>query len=163
MLESWAPQNNISWGWGCIFNIFGPLENKERLIPKSIARLLRREKIPFDDGLSYRDFLYVGDAGTAFAAFFKSSVEGVVNIASGQSTSVRYVLQTIADLVDASDLIKFGAVPSNDSEPESVVASVNRLEKEIGWSTKISLRDRLASTCEWWKTTISLMDTSSKI
>jgi len=155
MFESWAPQNNISWGWGCIFNIFGPLENEDRLIPKSIVRLMRREKILFDDGLLYRDFLHVSDAGEAFAAFFKSKIEGVVNIASGQSTSVRHVLQIIADLLDASDLIKFGEVDINDNEPESVIASVNRLEKEIGWSTKASLRDRLASTCEWWKTTIN--------
>jgi UDP-glucuronate decarboxylase len=155
MLESWAPQNNISWGWGCIFNIFGPFEKKDRLIPKNIVRLIRKETIPFDDGLLYRDFLHVDDAGTAFAAFFKSNVEGVINIASGQSTSVRQILQTIAELLDASDLIMFDAVASNDNEPESVIASVDRLKKEIGWSAKISLRDRLASTCAWWKTKIN--------
>ena len=152
ILESWAPKNNISWGWGRIFNIFGPFENKARLIPKSIIRLLKREKIPFDDGLIYRDFLHVDDTGAAFAAFFKSNVEGAVNIGSGQSRSVRHVLQIIAHLLDASDLIKFGAVARSHGEPESVVASVKRLEKEVGWFTKVSLEDRLASTCEWWKT-----------
>ena len=154
MLESWAAINDISWGWGSMFNIFGPYEKKDRLIPKCIIRLLRREKIIFDDGLLYRDFLHVDDAGAAFSAFFKSNVEGVVNIASGQSTSVRHVLQTIAGLVDASELIRFDKAANKNNEAKSVVASVGRLEKEVGWSTNIVLRDRLALTCDWWKTTI---------
>jgi nucleoside-diphosphate-sugar epimerase len=153
ILESWALQNDISWGWGCLFNIFGPFERKERLIPKCINSLLGKNIFQFDDGLLYRDFLYVNDAGAAFAAFFNSNVEGIVNIASGVSISVRQVLMIVADLLEASHLIKFDVLANNDNEPRSVVASVNRLEKEIGWSTKASLQDRLSSTCEWWKAT----------
>ena len=156
VMESWAQLNGISWGWGYIFNIFGPCEKKERLIPKILIKLLHREEIHFDDGLIYRDFLHIDDAGEAFAAFFNSDVEGVVNIASGQSTCVRYILQTIADLVDAPNLIKFGTVSNKHEEPVSVVAAINRLKKEVGWSAKISLQDRLESTCEWWKTTIGV-------
>jgi nucleoside-diphosphate-sugar epimerase len=154
LLETWAMQNAISWGWGCIFNIFGPFEKKERLIPKCIDSLLRRKIFQFDDGLIDRDFFYVDDAGAAFAAFFDSNVGGVVNIASGQATSVRHVLQIIADLLEASDLIKFGALGNNANEPVSVVASIDRLEKEVGWLTKVSLQDRLSLTCDWWKSKI---------
>jgi len=153
MLQSWALQNDLSWAWGSVFNIFGPFENRNRLIPKNILKLLNRETILFDDGLLYRDFLHVKDAGAAFSALFKSDVQGVVNIASGQSISVRDVLQTIADLVNASGLIHFDESRNYNNLPKSVIASVNRLEKEVGWSTEISLFDRLASTCRWWRTT----------
>ncbi|GMR05493.1 MAG: NAD(P)-dependent oxidoreductase [Gammaproteobacteria bacterium] len=146
--------NDVSWAWGHIFNIFGPGEKRERLIPRVIVKLLNDEKIIFDDGMLYRDFLYVDDAGSAFAALFDCNVQGSVNIASGKAISVRYLVQTIAKILGKPGLVQFDEHKSLTTEPAYVVGSVERLRKEVRWSPEINFYQRLQYTCDWWKNSI---------
>jgi dTDP-glucose 4,6-dehydratase len=44
-------------------NNFGPRQNEEKLIPKTIARIMRGERVPiYGDGMQRRDWLFVADA-----------------------------------------------------------------------------------------------------
>lgn len=151
VLAAWAPGAGISWAWGRLFNVFGPGENPARLIPKVIRTLLRGESLPFDEGLIVRDFLHVDDAGDAFAALFESSVQGPVNIASGEPLSIRELITNIACQLAASDRIEFGALPGLPGQPAQVVAAVRRLRGEVGWQPPSNLTQRLRETCAWWR------------
>lgn len=150
IIEKWATVNQVSWAWAHLFNVFGPFENKQRLIPKIISQLHSGVSIDFDDGLLYRDFLHVDDVGHAFTALLDSSVSGAVNIASGQSITIREVVTILGEITGRSNLLNFGSL-NNFSGPESVVAAVTRLKNEIGWSAQRSIHDRLTSTCKWWE------------
>lgn len=151
IVEAWAPAASISCAWGRIFNIFGPFEQPERLVPRVIRTLLEGRKLAFDDGSLVRDFLHAADAADAFAALYASSVEGAVNIASGEPATVREVVSEIAECLGSRGLVEFGALPAQADAPKRIVAAVERLRKQVGWSPKGTLRGRLRETCDWWK------------
>jgi nucleoside-diphosphate-sugar epimerase len=155
IVQSWAPIAGVSWAWGRIFNIFGPDEKSQRLVPKIIHTLMAGKPLPFDDGLLLRDFLHVADAGDAFAALLASEVQGPVNIASGQPTSIRDLVSMIANHLDALELVSFGAVPVQAAQPARVVATVARLRDEVGWQPPADLAQRVQETCDWWRATES--------
>lgn len=153
VLTAWAPGAGISWAWGRLFNVFGPHENRARLIPKVIGTLFRGERLPFDEGTLIRDFLHVSDAGDAFAALFQSSVQGSFNVASGVAVSIRELIIHIAGIMKASDLLAFGAQAEQPGQPARVVAAVERLRDEVGWRPSADLAQRLRETCDWWRVT----------
>lgn len=150
MVTKWAATEGISVAWLRFFNVFGPRERPERLIPRVICSLLDSQEVRFDAAHSLRDFMHVDDVGEAVAALLDSSVQGAVNIASGQATSIRHVLNTIANYLQKEKFLNIGAEPNLDFDPIRIVADTGRLREEVGWFPKISLEHRLNETCEWW-------------
>jgi len=150
ILGAWAPQAGLSWTWGRLFNIYGPYEKPERLVPRVIRTLQGGRKLAFDDGAKIRDFLHVDDAADAFAALYTSHFGGAVNIGSGEPLAIKSFIKEIAECIGRPDLVEFGALPASANEPVSLVASVGRLREEIGWSPQ-SRQERLRETCEWWQ------------
>ncbi len=155
MIEQWAAVNEVSWAWGRIFCPFGPRERKERLVPKLISRLAAKEPMPFDSGNLIRDFLDVRDLGDAFAALAVSDVAGTINLASGQATSIRAVVQTIAEQMNKLDSVQFNAVPDPVGQPHRIVADIGRQTNELHWQPAATVHDRLIETCQWWENTIA--------
>jgi nucleoside-diphosphate-sugar epimerase len=47
--------------------------------------------------------------------------------------------------------VDFGALPTPADAPKRIVASVERLRRQIGWSPKVALRERLREACDWWQ------------
>ena len=150
ILEAWAPSAGISLAWGRIFCPFGPYEKASRLIPKLILKLNTDEEMSFDSGSMIRDFLHVEDLGAAFAALLDSSVEGAVNLASGEAISIREVLTIIGDTLGKTDRIRFDDLADPEGQAPRVVASVDRLHHEVGWTPSLNTKQRLAETCHWW-------------
>ena len=97
-----------------------------------------------------RDFLHVEDLGAAFAALLDSSVEGAVNLASGEAISIREVLTIIGDTLGKTDRIRFDDLTDPEGQAPRVVASVDRLHHEVGWTPSLNTKQRLAETCHWW-------------
>jgi len=151
VIAKWAQKDNLSWSWARFFNIFGPEENPARLLPKVVKTLIDGNPLPFDSGNILRDFMHVSDAGDAVVALYESSVEGPVNIASGQAVSVHDVITIIANHLNASHLVRFDS-PDMPNQPSRIVASVDRLHNEVGWQPTIDLTKRIEETCDWWKT-----------
>jgi nucleoside-diphosphate-sugar epimerase len=99
IFTEYCRQENISGGWGRISFLYGPCEATSRLIPSVITALLDGKPAPCTRGSQIRDFLHVEDVASAFCAFLTSEVEGVVNIASGRATSIKEVVELIADKI----------------------------------------------------------------
>ena len=76
---------------------------------------------------------------------------GVVNIGSGESRMLRNIIETIGEKIDCPELIRLGSIPSRPGDPIRLVADINKLRKEVGWSPKFSLDVGLDKTIQWWK------------
>lgn len=155
MTEQWAFINNVSWAWGRIFCPFGPHERKERLVPKLVSMLAANKTVPFDSGNLVRDFLDVRDLGDAFAALAISDVAGTINLASGQATSIRTVVQTLAEKMNMLDRVQFNTLPEPVGQPDRIVADIRRQTNELNWQPAASVHDRLIETCQWWENKIA--------
>lgn len=146
-IKSFFEQEGISWAWARFFNPFGPYEDRRRLIPKVCLNLLAGQTLDFDAALSQRDFLHVEDVGSALAALAQSEVQGPVNVASGEATSIRDLVLALARLMQKVHMVNFSGI---QEAADAVVADVSRLRAEVGWSPQRSFDDRLQETCDWW-------------
>jgi nucleoside-diphosphate-sugar epimerase len=151
--SAYAAQAGLSLAWGRIFFPYGPREQPQRLVASVIAALLRREPVRCSHGNQYRDFLHVEDCGEAFAALLDGSVEGPVNIASGEPVTIRTIVQTIQSLIPGTDAvpIAFGAIPTPADDPPLLVADVRRLAGEVGWTPRFTLHEGLTRTVAAWQ------------
>jgi nucleoside-diphosphate-sugar epimerase len=154
-LVAMSGEKGFSLGWGRMFFYYGPREQKERFIPSVILPLLRGEMALTSHGRQVRDYLYVSDAGRAFAQLLDSDVEGPVNVASGEPVELQDIIFKIADILGLREKVDLGAIPAREGEPLLFVAEVSRLIDEVGWSAELGLDEGLALTIDWWKNNLS--------
>jgi nucleoside-diphosphate-sugar epimerase len=148
---AFAEQAELELAWARLFFLYGPGEDPARLVPAVIRALLGAERIATTTGTQVRDFIHVHDAAGALAALAHGDVTGPVNVASGRGVPVARLLERIGGLTGAGELIDFGARQTSPLEPARLVASVARLQDEVGFHPTIGLEQGLASTVQWWR------------
>ena len=138
--------NNLSFGWARIFSAYGFETDKRRLTADVIEHLKNNEEVYIKSGSLIRDYIYVKDVSYALVKFLDSNVEGAVNICSGEGTSIKDYVLTIAKIMEKEGLIKFNEQQSNQ---QNIVVGKNiRLTKEIGYKLKYSLEDGIKEILE---------------
>jgi len=149
--SSFFKQAGVISAWGRIFFVYGPHEDRRRLVPSVITSLLQNQPARCTHGNQIRDYLHVEDVASAFASLLDSNVEGPVNIASGKPVALKTIIYTVADLMGGRSLVNLGAIPAPTLEPPLIVANVRKLNELVGWEPRRNLEDGLESTINWWK------------
>ncbi len=148
---AYAEQEGVALAWGRPFFLYGPREDRGRLVSSVIRSLLSGEPAATGGGGQVRDYMHVEDAAGAVAALLDSSVVGAVNIASGVGVAVDEIVDRIVGLVGSPELVRRGALPDRPWEPPLLVADVARLRDEVGFRARWTLADGLAATVRWWE------------
>ena len=151
VFQSFARQAGLSAAWGRIFFPYGPGEPAGRLIPSVARALLVGEPARCTHGRQVRDFIYVEDVASALVALLDSSVEGAVNIGSGQPVTLRHVIDKVAQHTGGAELVQLGAIPASEDELPSLYADTRRLTEEVGWSPCYGLDEGIDVTVDWWR------------
>ncbi len=141
----------VSQAWGRIFFLFGEYEHPNRLISSVINSLLKNDAAECSHGGQIRDFMYVGDVADAFAALLDSNIQGAVNIGSGKPHTIKEIVLKTANILNRSEKVLFGKIPSPENEPKSIVADTNRLRNELNWREKHGVSKGLERTINYWK------------
>lgn len=152
--EKLTQLENRSMAWARLFHLFGPREHPNRLVPMIIRSLLSKNKVPCSHGQQIRDYLYVQDAANALAALLESGIKGSVNIGSGQYVKIRDIIEKIAEKIGNKELIEWGSLPVNASDPMQLIPEIYRLKEEVKWTPAINLERGLEQTISWWKNEI---------
>ncbi len=153
-LTAYTGESGLSSAWGRIFFLYGPFENKTRLVSSVVHSLLSGKMAHCTSGTQIRDFLYVEDVADAFVELVDSTVEGPINIASGRPILLKDVIHNIADKLGSRELVSLGSRPMPANETPLVVADISRLSNELGWKPQFDLDAGLNKTIEWWKDNI---------
>jgi nucleoside-diphosphate-sugar epimerase len=150
VLATYSAQTRVSCAWGRLFLLYGPHEDRRRLIPSVARALLAGEPARCTHGNFARDMLYVADAADAFVALLDSDAEGAFNIASGRETRLADAITHVANYLGRPELLRLGALPARE-EPDTLLADVRRLQTAVPWTPRHSLFDGLDLTCDWWR------------
>lgn len=145
----YCKQNGIEFKWPRIFNLYGPAEKSQRLMPSVINSCLKGEDVKVSDCLKFQDYLHVKDTACGIVDVFESDIEGAVNICSGKPVQLRAIVEKIAELTNFKGKILWGAIPA--AFGDEVVVGNNEKLKSIGWNQKYSLEEGLKETIDWWK------------
>lgn len=143
-------------------HIYGPADSIEKFIPMVIKRALSDKKggnLKLTGCEQLRDFLYVEDAASAIIATMNNydgnvANGSVVEVGSGQTTSLRELINLV--LSESNSLLKpnFGALPYISGELKLSVADL-RVVNSMDWASSTNLRIGLRNTIDFYREAIS--------
>jgi len=132
-------------------NNYGPYQHPEKLIPRTIIRLLYgKPATVYGDGLQIRDWLYVEDFCRALSIVIERGRDfEVYNICSNQFATVKEIVERIVKIMGrdpSKDIIYVRGRPGEDRR------YAMRCEKirELGWKPLINLDEGLRKTVKWY-------------
>lgn len=133
-------------------NNYGPRQNIEKLIPKTITNILQGNRIPvYGKGENIRDWIYVEDHCEAiYEVFNHGKVGEKYNIGGECEVKNIDLIKILLNLLGGSeDLIEY----VKDRPGHDLRYSIDnaKIQTELGWSPKYSLERGLEKTIEWYK------------
>ena len=133
-------------------NNYGPRQNKEKLIPKTISNILEGKKIPvYAQGQNIRDWIYVEDHCQAILEVFnKGKVGEKYNIGGECEVANIDLVKTIIRLMGVSeDLIEF--VDDRPGHDLRYAIDNAKIIETINWHPSNTLEEGLLKTIKWYK------------
>ena len=133
-------------------NNYGPRQNVEKLIPKTITNILQGNKIPvYGKGENIRDWIYVEDHCEAiYEVFNRGKVGEKYNIGGECEVKNIDLIKKLLELLGGSeDLIEY----VNDRPGHDLRYSIDnaKIRTDLGWVPKYTLEQGLEKTIDWYK------------
>ena len=136
-------------------NIYGPGQNlsnlKQGMVSIYVAQALKSGNVHVKGSVErVRDFVYVEDVVDSWVQALHSSdaLGRVINISTGQPTSVLAVLQSLAAEIPGMDWYSDGNTPG---DTYGYYASNSRLSGLLNYRCETSIEDGLAKFVDWAK------------
>lgn len=151
LLKLFAMETGISSTAARLFNIYGPRETNDHLIPAILNQIHEgRRKIELGNLTPGRDFIYVEDVTTALIEL-ATKYDGkfrVYNVGTGTEQTVREVVERVSDVLGEEIIVKHAQERSRESDRPNLCASTERIEREIGWQADIEFMEGLRQLLE---------------
>jgi UDP-glucose 4-epimerase len=107
---------------------------------------------PTPDGTCIRDYVHVADVADAHVAALDHLNNGggsaTYNIGRGEGSSVREVLAMVADITGIRT--EPVVVPRRPGDPARIIANVDRIKADLGWSARYGLQGIIESAWSAW-------------
>jgi UDP-glucose 4-epimerase len=133
-------------------NVYGPRQDPEGeagVVAIFTRKLLSGEQAIINgNGRQTRDFVFVDDVVEAHLAVMGKDVQGTYNVGTGEETTVNELFRILADEIRPGAKELHG--PAKKGEQIRSVIDAAKLH-QLGWEPKISIRDGLARTVEYFK------------
>jgi UDP-glucose 4-epimerase len=156
------------WSWAALryFNVAGSgsdvlgdssVNNLVPMVFRAMAEGRRPEifgqDYPTPDGTCIRDYIHVTDLAEAHVASAARLEQGqyadVLNVGRGEGSSVREVMQMIADVTgEPVDPLMVGR---RAGDPPASWAATERIAEVLGWRAQRDLRDMITSAWSAWQ------------
>lgn len=134
-------------------NNFGPFQDPEKMLPRSITNLIKGEPIMvYGDGKYVRDWLYVEDHCRAIDIVLKKGKVGETYLVGGLTRDINN-LEVAQKLLKTFGLnkssIKF--VKDRPGHDRRYAVDWSKIRRELGWKPKFGFDEWLKKTVEWYK------------
>ena len=109
-VEILATQNKLSWNWIRLFFVYGDGQSPKSLLPQLETAILNGDaEFPMSGGEQLRDYLHIEQAAEYICKIaLQNKVNGVVNCCSGDTISVRRLVENKIHEMNASIALKLG-------------------------------------------------------
>jgi UDP-glucose 4-epimerase len=133
-----------------IFNVYGPGEKSQRLLPSLVHRLSRGQRIPLSTGLQIKDYLHLDDVVEGLCAFGLAAkdrkFQGILNLSSGSPVSVAQFARAVAQVIgDCDHLLGFGERSAHPDEVSVLIGSTAARDIFTEWRPRLPLEVGLPS------------------
>jgi UDP-glucose 4-epimerase len=136
-------------------NVYGPRQDYKGTYIAVIMKILDRidQGLPpviYGDGSQAYDFIYVSDCAAANVCAMKSDrTDLFYNVGRGIQTTIKELAEMILEITGSDLNIQYE--PSGITFVQNRVGSTKKAEAEIGFRTRVELREGLRKLIEWRK------------
>jgi len=141
-------------------NNYGPNQFPEKLIPLMILNAIDGKPLPiYGDGQQIRDWLYVDDHCQAIWAVIENGNPGdIYNVGGENQPSNLEIVQNICEILDerlphsahAPHFSLITHVKDRPGHDRRYAMNIQKIKKELNWEPKISLKEGLNKTIDWY-------------
>lgn len=150
-----AVRNNLPLITFRLFSVYGPYEQKTRLIPTVILSALANNPINVSNPTHVRDFVYIDDVADAYLSACKARIipGEIFNIGTGKQHSVGEVVKRILQFSQSKSRVAWGTVRKQSRQIESADwrANTRKSKKLLKWQARYSLHQGLKKSLVWFK------------
>jgi len=136
-------------------NVYGPRQDpsgEAGVVGIFAQKMLRGEQpIINGNGRQTRDFVYVDDVVEANMVAITRAAHGIYNVGTGKESTINELFAMLAGLINPSVREVHG--PEKRGEQMRIALDASRITRELDWEAKVSLKDGLARTVEYYRKT----------
>tara|TARA_E500000178_G_scaffold308406_1_gene322054 strand:+ start:2893 stop:3837 length:945 start_codon:yes stop_codon:yes gene_type:complete len=135
------------------YQIYGPYQKLNRILPIIITSCLKKKKFPCSEGKQIRDFIYIDDFVNVIEKFLnnKTSFNGqIFNIGSAKPIKIKKIIKTVVKNTHGGQPI-FGAIKLRKDESIRMYPSIEKVKKFTKWRPKINFNKGLKKTILFYK------------
>ena len=130
------------------FNVYGPGQRKEFLIPEIVDQVISGKQIRLKDLKPRRDYVYLDDLVDALCRTMNLCKSlNILNVGSGKSYSVAEIVDAVQKIagtrleVFSEDIVRRQEIPET-------IADISRAYRLLGWKPQLSFLQGLAQVFE---------------
>lgn len=137
------------------FTVYGPKQRPDLAINKFTRLMLEGKEIPmFGDGTTSRDYTYVDDIVDGIIkscnyVLNNENVYEILNIGNSSPTSLKEMINTIAEVLEIEPKIK--QLPMQPGDVDRTFADVSKAKKLLGYEPHISFKEGIEKFVAWYK------------
>lgn len=125
-----------------IFSVYGPGDREGTLVDACVKKFNQGECMKLGPCTQKWNFLYISDFVEAVLAIInEQNIEGIYNIASGDTRTLREFVQEIYELSNKSGRYEFGEIAANPEGSPALDPDIERIKKAVGWYPKVLFSD----------------------
>ncbi len=134
------------------YQIYGPYQKKDRLIPSVIDSCLKNKKFRCSDGFQMRDFLYIDDFTNLIIKILKKNKirSGIYNVGCGTPIRVRDVISKIQKISKGGEPL-FGSIQMRSDETPELFPDIEKTSSFFKWKPKIKISTGLKKTIKFYE------------
>ena len=133
------------------YQIYGPYQKKDRLIPIIIDGCLKNKSFRCSDGSQFRDFLFVDDFSDLILKILKSkkTFNGIYNIGTGSPLKVKDIINLIQKKIRKGKPL-FGKLNMRKEEMIYTFPNIKKIQNSYKWKPKININFGLNKTIKFY-------------
>jgi|GEM_PF-486373 len=127
-------------------NLFGPLQHNSKFIPYVLNTLHRNEVLNVTPCEQKRDFIFVDDFSALIELVLQNYTNAagqVINVSSGESTSLKSIIEHCKLQIGSKSIINYGAIPYRENEVMDLKCDVAKLEHLTNTKIKLNIKECL--------------------
>lgn len=127
-------------------NLFGKYQNKSKFIPYVISQLKNNAPLNVTPCEQKRDFIHAEDFAWCIWQLIenhKNAVGEIINVGSGESISLKEIIETCRDCISSTSEINYGAISYRENEVMDLRCDEKKLSQMIHHNIKFNINNRL--------------------
>lgn len=151
-------QHNLKIKVVRLFNTYGPRMHPYdgRVVSNFVVSALKGAPITiYGEGQQTRSFCYVSDLINGLIAMMRSSdeVTGPINLGNPGEFTIAELADLVVEQIETTS--EFTHLPLPQDDPVRRQPDITRAKEQLGWEPTVALKEGLATTIEFFRSTLS--------